>query len=167
MQTLQDLLRSRGLYIRCPSCEESFPVRQAKLFDATGTLPAEAERYLSDERAALADARQLLKQERAELQQRSFRSTASTRVGQTLEMLSASLPSLPIATQDCRVLLKPVDYLSFVGAAKGQVEAIQFIEVKTGKQRLSAVQRAIKSAVENGAVTLRVANHQLPVGAAQ
>lgn len=166
MSTLQDLVESRGLYVRCPSCEESFPVRKANLFDATKRLPDHAVQYLSSEHVAIADARKQLLIERAELQRRSFTSTSSSGVGQVLEMLTASLPALPIVAQDCRVLLKPIDYLSFVGASKGHVESIQFIEAKTGKQRLSRIQRAIKAAVDTGAVKLRVANHQLPSSAA-
>jgi predicted Holliday junction resolvase-like endonuclease len=77
-------------------------------------------------------------------------------------MLAASLPGLPANAQDCRAMLKPVDYIAFSGASKGKVEQILFIEAKTGQQRLSSVQRAIKAAVEQGAVTLRVANHLLP-----
>lgn len=162
MRTLQHLIESKGLHIRCPSCQKAFPVKKARLFDATAPLPEHAARSLAAEREALADRRKLLSFERAELRRRSFTSTASSGVGQVLEMLTASLPALPVAAQDCRVLLKPVDYLSFVGASTGRVQAIQFIEAKTGKQRLSPVQRAIKSAVEKGAVKLRVADHQLP-----
>jgi len=63
--------------------------------------------------------------------------------------------------QDCRVLLKPLDYLAFSGAAAGRVRAIRFIEVKSGEGNLSPVQRAIKTAVDGGKVSLRVANHRL------
>jgi predicted Holliday junction resolvase-like endonuclease len=59
------------------------------------------------------------------------------------------------------VLLKPLDYIAFVGASVGEVDAIRFIEVKTGHQRLSKVQRAIRTAVQNGAVKVRIANHRL------
>jgi len=50
-------------------------------------------------------------------------------------MLTASLAGLPVNAADCRTLLKPIDYLAFPGASTGQVEAIRFIEVKTGKQQ--------------------------------
>lgn len=163
MSTLKDLITAKGLYVRCPSCDESFSVRKAQLFDATGPLPARAVQYLTAQHGSIAEARKQLVLERAELQRRSFTSTASSGVGQLLEMLTASLPSLPVAAQDCRVLLKPIDYLSFVGASTGRVESIQFIEAKTGKQRLSSIQRAIKAAVERGAVKMRVADHRLPV----
>jgi predicted Holliday junction resolvase-like endonuclease len=118
---------------------------------------------LAEEHNAIAEGRQQLRMQRAELHRRSFMSAASSGIGQTLEMVAASLPGLPTAGHDCRALLKPLDYLAFVGAAAGKVEAIRFIEVKTGRQRLSMLQRAIKAAVEAGAVKLRVADHQVKV----
>jgi predicted Holliday junction resolvase-like endonuclease len=161
MHTLTQLLKAKGLYARCPTCEASFPIRQARLYDATKPFPDYALERLSSERAELKDGREALRHERARLSQRSFTSAATSGVGQRLEMLTASLPGLPIRTADCRSLLKPIDYLGFPGASTGQVEEIRFIEVKTGDNRLSKVQRAIKKAVEAGAVSLRVADHEI------
>lgn len=165
VRTLEELHGSRGLHIRCPSCAESFPVSKARLFDATSALPESAKEYLAAEHAQIAEERKRLTAERAELRRRSFTSTATSGVGQVLEMLTASLPALPVDAQDCRVLLKPIDYVSFLGASKGRVQSIQFIEAKTGRQRLSSVQRAIKCAVEAGSVKMRVADHQVQASA--
>lgn len=161
MQTLSDLLRTKGLYVQCPACEKSFSLRKAHLFDATKALPAYAIERLAEDRAGIVEAQRRLRDERAELQRRSFTSAATGGIGQALEMVAASLPGLPTAGQDCRALLKPLDYLAFDGASSGEVHAIKFIEVKTGRQRLSKVQRAIKTAVESGAVNLRIADHRL------
>ena len=163
MRTLDELLRARGLYVRCPSCEDSFSVRKARLFDATKPLPDYARQHLAEQRSQIAEEHIRLRAERAELRRRSFTSTAAGGVGQTMERVVASLPGLPMVGQDCRALLKPLDYLAFVGASAGEVEAIRFIEVKTGQQRLSNVQRAIKTAVEKGAVRLRIADHRVGV----
>jgi predicted Holliday junction resolvase-like endonuclease len=161
MRTLTELLKARGLYARCPTCEVSFSLRQARLYDATKPFPDYALNRLNTERAELKIGREGLRQARERLSQRSFTSAATSGVGQRLEMLTASLPGLPVSTADCRSLLKPIDYLAFPGASTGQVEAIRFIEVKTGDNRLSKVQRAIKKAVEAGAVSLRVADHEI------
>ena len=163
METLNELLRARGLSTRCPHCEETFSVRRAHLFDATAALPTHAREHVIAERTRLGEERRRLRTERTELQRRSFTSTATSGVGQTLEMIAASLPGLPTAAQDCRALLKPIDYLSFVGASTGTVEAIQFIEVKSGKQRLSTLQQTIRAAVSRGDVHLRVAEHRLSI----
>lgn len=90
-------------------------------------------------------------------------SAVSSGIGQTLEMLTPSLPGLPAIAQDCRVLLKPLDYVAFDGASSGEVRSIAFIEVKTGEQRLSKIQRSIKTAIERGAITLHIADHSLPI----
>lgn len=165
MNTLNELMHARGLYVRCPNpaCGESFPVRNASLFDATKSLPEYAREHLAEQHNLLSEEWQRLRKERAELKRRSFTSAATSGIGQTLEMIAASLPGLPMAARDCRVLLKPLDYLAFVGACAGKVEAIRFIEVKTGRQRLSGDQRAIKAAVEKGAVRLRIADHRLSI----
>jgi predicted Holliday junction resolvase-like endonuclease len=162
MRTLNELRGAKGLYVRCPACDRSFSVQRARLFDATKPLPDYATESLQTERAAIGEEKTALRQERDRLSRRSFTSAATGGVGQVLEMLAASLPGLPANAQDCRAMLKPVDYIAFSGASKGKVEQILFIEAKTGQRRLSSVQRAIKAAVEQGAVTLRVANHLLP-----
>ena len=163
MQTLKELVRARGLIAQCPNpaCGESFPVREARLFDATKPFPDYARKHLAEQQSLVAQERQRLRAERAELKRRSFTSAASSGIGQTLEMVAASLPGLPVVPQDCRVLLRPLDYLAFSGASAGRVEAINFIEVKSGQGSLSPIQREIKAAVERGAVKLRVANHRL------
>jgi predicted Holliday junction resolvase-like endonuclease len=161
MNTLDDLLRARRLQVRCPCCAAEFPVRKAGLFDGTGDLPERAAIHLSERRLFIAEERQRIRSARSEMQRRSFTSAATSGIGQALEMVAASLPGLPTAAQDCRVLLKPLDYIAFAGASTGEVEAIHFIEVKTGRSRLNRIQSAIRKAIESGAVKVRIANHRL------
>jgi predicted Holliday junction resolvase-like endonuclease len=161
MGTLEEIQRTKGLYIRCPTCQESFPARKARLLDARQPLPKHAIEHLSAERAAVAEEHRELRQERADLKRRSFTATASSGIGQALEMLAASLPGLPVAPRDCRVLFKPIDYIAFDGASVGRVSSVRFIEVKTGARRLSPVQRTVREAIEKGAVTLRIADHRV------
>lgn len=162
MSTLSDLLATRGLFVRCPSCDEEFSVRRARLFDATRPLPDYATAYLGAQRDELRDAALDIKARRAVLKRRSFTSAVSSGIGQILEMLTPSLPGFPVHAQDCRSLLKPIDYVAFRGASEGRVEAITFIEVKTGEQPLSGVQKQIRSTILAGKVSLRVADHRLP-----
>jgi predicted Holliday junction resolvase-like endonuclease len=52
-----------------------------------------------------------------------------------------------------RFVGKPVDFIAFPGSAQGKpIEKIQFIEVKSGESQLSAREREIKRAVENGSI---------------
>ena len=79
MKTLNELMRARGLYARCPNpdCGESFPVRKARLFDATKTLPDYAREHLAGQQNLIAEEWQRLRKERAELKRRSFTSAAT------------------------------------------------------------------------------------------
>lgn len=163
MDVLKELNNARGLYATCPNpiCGESFPVVTASLFDATRRLPPSAASLLQEQRAALATRRKDLRQARANLSRRAFTGAATSRIGKALEMVAASLPGLPVAARDCRALLNPIDYVAFSGASRGTITSVEFIEVKTGKSPLSGIQQAVKAAVGRGAVSLRVAEHQL------
>lgn len=92
---------------------------EARLFDATKPFPVFAREHLATQKMQIAEERRRLRAERAELKRRSFTSAVTSGVGQTLEMVAASLPGVPAAPQDCRVLLKPLDYVAFSGALHG------------------------------------------------
>ena len=162
MGTVDELNKTKGLYIRCPACEESFPARKARLFDSREPLPPHAIEHLTAERTAIAEERRAVRQERADLMRRSFTATTSSGIGQTLEKLAASLPGLPVVARDCRALLDPIDYISFCGASVGKVSSVRFIEAKTGARRLTPVQRTVREAIERGAVRLLIADHRVP-----
>ena len=50
--------------------------------------------------------------------------------------------------RDARFIGDPVDYVVFSGLKEGKPEKIWFVEVKTGKSKLSSVEKKIKSVVE-------------------
>ena len=51
----------------------------------------------------------------------------------------------------------PIDYLVFSGlTTRNQVEVLYFVEVKSGKARLTGSQQSIKKAVENGSVQFKI-----------
>lgn len=160
MSTISELLKSRGLYARCPNCDGKFAIQRAQLFDATTTLPRTAAEYLRRETSDISNELKEMKVERKELSQRSSTAAESTGVGNVVEMLSPSLSGFPLAPSDCRALLKPVDYIGFKGlTTKGQVDAVVFLEVKSGRGRLTPDQRDIRSVVERQTVRLLVADH--------
>ncbi len=50
-------------------------------------------------------------------------------------------------------MFEPIDYLVFSGLSKrNHVEALYFVDVKSGNARLSASQQSIKKTVESGTV---------------
>ena len=160
MSLISDLTSRPGLYARCPRCEETFPLREARLFDATRSLPAYAVEHLTQTEASLGEAREDLKDRKRQARERPRRAAESVRIGKVIEKIAPSLPGFPMAVGDCRSLFEPIDYLVFEGlSATGRVGSIRFVDVKTGSARLSPVQRQIKSAVGAGRVALMIAEH--------
>ncbi len=157
MSLLRDLRRQRGLLARCPTCDGAFRLARAGLFDATQALPARALEYLAEQRDQLALQRAELRERRAGAKTRSRITTESVTIGKVVEQIAPSLPGFPARAGDCRSLFEPIDYIVFRGiSTRGRVEALTFIDVKSGKARLSAMQAQVKAAVERGKVALRV-----------
>lgn len=159
MSILNELRRLRGVFVKCPNCEEEFPLRNAQLFDATvGALPELAETYLSDQRAIIREERSLLVRRLEAASTKPRIGAESGTIGKVVEKVAPSLPGFPAAVADCRSLFEPIDYMVFQGlAADRRVSALLFVDVKSGRGRLTEAQQAIKRAVEEGAVKLVVA----------
>jgi predicted Holliday junction resolvase-like endonuclease len=81
------------------------------------------------------------------------RTAEAVNLGKIVEKIVPSFTSFAYEPGDCRALFEPVDYLIFSGLARqNRVEALFFVDVKSGNARLSPAQRGIKQAVERGAV---------------
>jgi predicted Holliday junction resolvase-like endonuclease len=78
-------------------------------------------------------------------------------IGKVVEKIAPSLPGFPALPQECRSLLEPIDYIVFRGLDAGRIEAIEFVEVKSGKATLNPNQKLVKEAVEDGRVELFIA----------
>jgi predicted Holliday junction resolvase-like endonuclease len=78
---------------------------------------------------------------------------AAVNLGKIVEKIVPSFSSFSYEAGDCRALFEPIDYLVFSGLAKrNRVEALFFVDVKSGHARLSSMQHSIKKAIESGAV---------------
>ena len=82
--------------------------------------------------------------------------------GQFSEQLGPYLPGFPGDPTEVRFVGKPVDFISFAGASRGEVDEVVFIEVKTGDSRQSAVERSLRKAIERGSV--RYVEYRVPDG---
>ncbi len=92
---------------------------------------------------------------------RTERAADSVTIGKVVERIAPSLPGFPLRSEDCRSLFEPIDYIVFRGLrSKGIVDAIEFVEVKSGKARLTPTQSGIRSLIERGKVSLYVAPHE-------
>jgi predicted Holliday junction resolvase-like endonuclease len=72
--------------------------------------------------------------------------------GLAAEQLAPYLPGFPFDPTELRFIGKPVDFLAFVGASKGKIEEVAFVEVKSGNAVLSPVERSLREAVNSGRV---------------
>ncbi len=79
--------------------------------------------------------------------------------GKVSEQIYPYFGNFPYDPRDVRFLGSPVDLIVFSGLReKGFVEKIVFVEVKTGKSRLSDSERSVKYAVQNKLVDYEVIN---------
>lgn len=72
----------------------------------------------------------------------------SVRLGTELEKFVPFMDDFDFEPGDCWFLGKPIDFVVFDGLGENDMRDVVFVEVKTGKSRLSARQRAIRAAVE-------------------
>lgn len=165
MGLTEELKRQKQIYARCPNCDKDFRLRDAKLFDATKILPQYAVSYLRDRQLELVDERAELRKRREKANLRPRVAAESVGIGKVVERIAPSLPGFPVRSSDCRSLFDPIDYLVFHGLSmKGRVDAIHFVDVKSGGARLSPIQREVKNVVEAGKVRLLIVPRPDDVG---
>ena len=76
----------------------------------------------------------------------------SVLAGQFSEQLAPYLPNFPFNPSECKFIGKPVDFIVFHGLDEKNVTGVSFVEVKSGKSKLSGTEKSVKSAIENGNV---------------
>lgn len=159
MSVLSDLRRQRGIFASCPSCDAEFRLTSAVLFDAMeAPLPQAAVEYLSRRQEELNDMRNELRAKKLAAMTRPRISAKAVNIGKVAEKIAPSLPGFPVTSSDCRSLLEPIDYVVFQGlSARRKVDSIVFVDVKTGRGRLSGMQSQVKNLVECGKVKLIIA----------
>jgi predicted Holliday junction resolvase-like endonuclease len=152
MGMLDDIKKLRGIYVRCPLCAGEFRAREAGLFDAKGPIPDEAARLIEAERAEIAAQREDLRARMKGLE-KTETAARTVNIGKVVEKIATTLDGFPAHPKDCRSLFDPIDLVVFDGMARlGRVEAIHFVEVKSGGSQLNARQRQIRDAVLAGKV---------------
>ena len=73
--------------------------------------------------------------------------------GKVSEHLAPYLPGFEHQPSDARFIGSHIDYLVFDGMSEGGEINVSIIDIKTGSSRLTALQRRIKKAVEEGRVS--------------
>jgi len=141
-------LKQSNLYAECP-CGKEFKISEAILFDGTKPFPPEAleiQKEMKEELKRRADGlkkRKKLATEKAQI------TTRAVNVGMNLEKVLPTMKDFKWELPDSRVLGNPIDLITFNGFSINKVSSISFIEVKSGKAKLTDHQKSIKDAVED------------------
>lgn len=160
MALLNELRSQRALLAACPSCGDEFRISEARLFDATKRLPEYAQAYLKEQYSGLVEEYAGLRAQRRAAKERPRIAAESINIGKVVEKVAPSLRGFPAVSGDCRSLFEPIDYVIFHGlSARGRIESLTFVDVKSGNSRLSSSQSQVKSLVECGKVRLLVEDH--------
>jgi predicted Holliday junction resolvase-like endonuclease len=81
----------------------------------------------------------------------------ATLIGRLLERMAPCFRTFAHDPRDMRCICDPVDYVLFDGlTVDREVRQVTFIEVKSGRSRLTKVQRSVREAVEKGRVCTEV-----------
>ncbi len=73
--------------------------------------------------------------------------------GLAAEQLAPWLPGFPWDPTELRFVGKPLDFIVFKGASRGEIEEVVFVEVKTGTSAPSRVEKSLRDAVRQGKVS--------------
>lgn len=98
-----------------------------------------------------------------EMRSDAVKRSRSVLLGQLGEQVAPFLPHFPCNPEDVRFIGKPIDFIAFCGMScgeesesgfsdSGKIDEILFIEVKTGNASLSAREKEIKKAVDEGRI---------------
>lgn len=137
----------------CPRCHEDFSLSTAALFLLNEKHPEAALNAVRVARETIAQRKKALADARVRMTTRAEGTAHAVNLGKIIEKIVPSFPAFNYHTGDCRALLEPIDYLVFSGMTEKQkVEALYFVDVKSGGARLNSSQKLIRDAVQNGAV---------------
>jgi predicted Holliday junction resolvase-like endonuclease len=154
-QDLINFLQQNGFKANCPSCGESIKLKDASLF-SVDNFNAQAKQLLNEKKEELKIQREAISKKKSSTQKRVETTTNSVNMGFILERLAPVLEHFPFDKNDCRSLFDPIDYVIFEGLQKtGKVQKIFFVDIKSGKAKLKANQKAIKQMIEQKKVEFK------------
>ncbi len=153
--TIEQLQADARIYGYCPNsdCGEPFPLRHALLFYADEPLPERAREVLAEWKDELGERKRGLGDARRLARQQSEQRAIDVNLGKILEKIAPVFDGFGYSARDCRALFEPIDYVVFQGLARRrQVEALVFVDIKTGGGGLNRHQRQVRDAVNDGRV---------------
>lgn len=154
-QEIIDTLHKGNFYTECPCCSEEIALKQTGLFDNDNFSEGALEIY-QRQLEFVKEEKERLKKLKLQGTTKSEVAAKSTNIGFILERLAPTFSHFRFNKSDCRSLFDPIDYIIFEGlSAKGRVDKMFFIDIKTGSARLSKKQKEIKSVVMNKKVEFK------------
>lgn len=156
-QVIAHLQRDRRFMGTCPRCDADFRLSDAVLYSIGGSPPEEAVAAIRSIREVIAERKADLKRARERMTLRAQTTAEAVNLGKIVEKIVPSFASFKYFPGDCRALFEPIDYVVFSGlSGHREIDAIHFVDVKSGSARLGVKQKTIKDVVEKGAVKFKL-----------
>lgn len=150
--TIRELQADQRIYGHCCHCEVAFPMRRALLFYADEAPPEKVVKIRKAKEEEIMERRQELGESRKRARE-SERRAIDVNLGKVLEKIAPVFQGFGYSRRDCRALFEPIDYVVFKGLSRsGEVDALAFVDIKTGGGGLNTHQRQIRDAVGSGKV---------------
>lgn len=154
---IAELQRNKRFVGTCPVCLDEFRLTEAVLFSVNEKPPTAALEAINSARQKLKERKEDLANAKERMTKRAEMTARSVNLGKIVEKIVPSFSTFTYSVGDCRALFEPIDYLVFSGLAKKHhVEALYFVDVKSGGARLTKTQKRIKDVVEAGALKFRM-----------
>lgn len=83
-----------------------------------------------------------------DIREDAIKQSRSVLAGQFSEQIAPYFPDFPYKPTEARFFGKPIDFVVFKGMDEKKVDEIIFVEIKSGKNTLNAVQKSLKATVE-------------------
>lgn len=90
-----------------------------------------------------------LKDYERKLREDAIKKSRAVLGGKFTEQLAPYLPGFKYDPTEARFLGTPIDFIVFKGMAESEPEEIVFVEVKTGKSKLSEREKKLRETIEN------------------
>lgn len=84
-----------------------------------------------------------------DIRQTAIKKSRAVIAGQFAEQLSPFLPDFPHLPTEAKFIGKPIDFVIFKGYDKREIEEVVFVEVKSGKSRLSPIERNLRDVIHD------------------
>ena len=149
-------LKTSDLIAECPCCRDEFPLSDAILFDGLGKFPEPAEEKRLLILKEFNERKEKLKKRKISADVISEQKAIEVGFGKIIERFIPAYKNLELQFSECRPLYDPIDIIVFEGLLRKKVDFITFLEVKSGKSRLSKSQRMIRDAIQDNKVDVEV-----------